>query len=253
VIARNSKNSRTRTLMRDSVRYTGVGLFLLAITAAAAAAVDFSSSHRKHISPAKLYGHGGRGVLASETLNYEGVITCVLEIADRSFDARLNHIELEQALDRYVSAYEQLAGGLSAATIIAQCDSDRDGVLSQSELSVEASCLRRAQLESLTRYLCDRAKHKDYVFDQYRATYDSLRAAIAQDGIRGLVQRGMETVREVGAPHEGRYARLDSPSSKRKDLIGARLEPEFILAGLFVVFIVLVVAAISAVAPAEGV
>jgi hypothetical protein len=207
-----------------------------------------SAKHAKHVSPAKLYGHGGRGVMASETLNYDGVISCLFEVADRSYDARLNHIELEQVLARYTTPYEQLTSGLSAAQFAAQCDSvERDGVLSRDELSSERHCLRTAQLEALTRYVCDRAKHRDYVYAQYQQTYDQLRAAIAQNGAKGLLEQGMHTLREMAAPHAGRHARIEVPDEQTNDLIGARLEPEIILAGLFVVFIVLVVAAVATV------
>jgi hypothetical protein len=214
----------------------------------AALAVPGCAKHAKHVSPAKLYGHGGRGVMASETLNYDGVISCLFEVADRSYDARLNHLELDQALTRYTTPYEQLTSGLSAAQLIAQCDTlERDGVLSHDELAPERRCLRTAQLEALTRYVCDRAKHRDYVYAQYQQTYDQLRAAIAQNGAKGLFEQGMQTLRELGAPHAGRHARIDVPDEQTNDLIGARLEPEIILAGLFVVFIVIIVAVIATV------
>ena len=138
--------------MRAALPIVAVSLFL-------AMALASSSAAR--------YGPGGRGFKATTALSYQGVLSCVFELTDINKDGQLSIGELRLALQRWLKPMERALDGLTEHRLIAQCDTDSSGAISWDEAIEEPRCITLAQVEGLAKWMCARAKHGDFVFDEY--------------------------------------------------------------------------------------
>lgn len=124
------------------------------------------------------YGHGGHGFKASTALSYQGVLACVFELVDINKDRQLSGVELRLALSRWLKPMERALDGLTEHRLLAQCDTDSSGAISWQEATEEPRCVTLSQVEGLAKWMCARAKHGDFVFDEYRGM-----AMHLQDGL----------------------------------------------------------------------
>jgi hypothetical protein len=113
------------------------------------------------------YGHGGHGFKASTVLSYQGVLACVFELTDINNDRQLSGVELRVALSRWLKPMERALDGLTEHRLLAQCDTDSSGTISWQEAIEEPRCITLSQVEGLAKWMCARAKHGDFVFDEY--------------------------------------------------------------------------------------
>lgn len=147
------------------------GTLLIVVAAVLVTVVASSPRHR--------YGHGGHGLAASATaLSYQGVMACVFELADVNHDRTLSQVELRLALRRWVGSVEQALDGLTEHRILAQCDTDSSRSVSWAEVIEEPRCLSLPQVEGLAKWMCARARHGDFVFDEYKAV-----ATVIEEGL----------------------------------------------------------------------
>ena len=141
-------------------------------------------------SPAKTYGSGGRGLHATSRLDYSSVVSCLFELVDINHDTELTELELRIALTRWVSTTEQVLGGLTVHRFMAQCDTDNSRTVSWKEATENPHCLTIGQTEDVAKWMCSRARHGDFAFDQYVAVTVAMRDGLASgNGMRSIASQ----------------------------------------------------------------
>lgn len=206
-------------------------LLSLALLFCFAAAVD--PSRLNEWSTDTTLPDAGRGSLASQTLDYGEVVACFFETLDTKSDQELTVGEIQRGLRAHMSWTEQFHSGLSVETLIANCDTNADGVLTYAEMegSNGRQCLNINQQESIARYLCSRKKHKDLTAASYRATYDVWRQAFHDGTMLDTFRAESNKLNPVFNPHAGRLvgARVIVPGQDQRDRIGQGVDPQLIL------------------------
>lgn len=207
---------------------------------------DETAASMHTLSPVQLYGEGGRGYLAAHSLNYDGVIACLMESADTNHDLQISVLELGTVLDRYVTASERMMSALNVDRLMHQCDRNHDHVLSFEELSqhqqAPATCLSVGQTESVASYICSRARHGDYGYAQYKQNFANIQDAVTRhQSVLAVLGRQLDDFKsEKLAPHAGRYDRVEFTNPNRGHLLGSQFEPEYIIAIALLIIIILV-------------
>jgi hypothetical protein len=200
-------------------------------------------------SPQAAYGHGGHGLHSQTHLNYVGVASCVFEIADLTRDRALSQLELGLALNKYLSHVEQWMTGLTPVNVIAQCDTDHTQTVSWEEVMHPVRCLTIAQVEGLAKWLCSRAQHRDFSFDEYLQTSYNIQAGFAQGTpLKSLFSEAQKNMRDQSRVRQATLARIfqtDRLSSEVSDLLKGITEPVSLIA-LVWAFPLLVVALLVA-------
>lgn len=146
--------------------------------------------------PAKTYGRGGGGLHALQALNYDGIASCLFEIADINNDAELSELELRIAFGRYITSTEQVIDGLGVHRFIAQCDTDNSRQVSWKELIEMPHCLSLPQTEGLAKWLCSRAKHGDFTFDKYVEVASNIRDGLMSGQSLGAIEFAFRAIKE---------------------------------------------------------
>lgn len=100
-------------------------------------------------------------------LSYQGALSCLFELGDINKDRVLSGTELRAVLGRWLGPMERALGGLTDHRLVAQCDTDVSGTISWEEVIEEPRCLTLAQVEGLAKWLCARARHGNFEFDEY--------------------------------------------------------------------------------------
>jgi len=157
-------------------------------------------------SPVQEFGAGGRGLASAKHLNYESVMSCLFELADINHNGRLEELELRLVMDRYVTKAEQLYDGLSPSRIIAACDTDRSMAVNWTEALELPRCLTTAQVEGIAKWVCSRAKHSDFSFDEYLAAAVHIQQGFIEGN--GLKTIASEMMRALAAQNDARAAFL---------------------------------------------
>jgi len=204
------------------------------------AALVTATSHK---SPAELYGNGGHAQNSAIRLNRGAVLSCLMELGDINHDAVLSELELNSLLDRYVGPYEQAIGGLSTARMLARCAAPPAlHAITWDELSAEPLCLSTAQMQSAATYVCARAMHKDFTFDEFLAPLDRINTAFAQGATIKTVISDAE--RLFGARVDAGRVALMSSNSTAKTQVDALIAapPLAVIIALVIVGLSLVVA-----------
>ncbi len=207
----------------------------------------------RHQSPVELYGSGGRGIVTEHSVDRLAVISCFLEIADIDRDTRISVIELRRVLKagQYITAMEKLFANLDETRILRHCDTNKDGMLSLTELEA-LTCLNTAQIEAIARYICSRVKHIDMGYDEYRRKFDEANVAIKSgESLWSVFKSGVKKEDAIINPHAGRLSRLELPTDQN-DVIGAQLDPGLIYAFFLSVFVIIIVVVIALIVTALG-
>lgn len=112
-------------------------------------------------------------------LSYQGVVSCVMEVGDLNADGELSELELRLLLDRWVTAPERIVDRLTPGALLHQCDTDNSESVSWKEISQDPPrCLTLTQTAGLAKWVCSRAQHGDFVFDEYAALTDAMEAGL---------------------------------------------------------------------------
>lgn len=195
-------------------------------------------------------GHGAR---AARHLDYEAVWSCVFSLVDVNHDMELSPAELMVGINRWVSGTEQALDGLSPHTLIAHCDTDDSGSISWAEARDPAvRCLSLAQMEGLAKWMCSRARHGDFAFDEWTALQDTIEKGIVEgNGLKSIksefmaLQRSQSDARRAALARQHNLPRLsdelDGLVSDAGDFI---TQPLALVIALFIVASALLVACI---------
>lgn len=217
---------------------------LLALLAGLALGLD-SSRQNPWATDATL-ADAGRGVLASQTLDYGEVVACFFEALDTRSDQELTVGEVQRGLGTHMSWTEQFHSGLSVEALFANCDANGDGVITYVEMEGTNGhqCLTTNQQESIARYVCSRKKHKDLSAASYRASYDVWRQAFHDGTLIESLRSESAKVSDVIQPHAGRLvgARVAAPTSQDRKRIGSSVNSQLILflAVLYLIVVLIV-------------
>lgn len=169
-----------------------------------------------HANPVREYGAGGRGLASANRLNYVSVMACLFELADINHDAALSEVELRLVLDRYVTSMEQLMDGLTPHRIIATCDTDIDARVSWDEAALQRPrCLTVEQVEGIAKWVCSRARHSDFTFDEYIQGALTLQQGFAEGhGLKTVAAEMMRTLAMQSATRKLYLARQAGVTSR---------------------------------------
>lgn len=192
-----------------------------------------------HASPAKKYGHGGHGMHSKVHLNWAAVIDCMFELVDLNHDTQLSRIELDAVVNRYVSKTEQLLSGISPYRLLASCDSDGNHLINWTEATMEPHCLTLAQTEGIGKWLCSRARHKDYSFAEFTdVAYNVEDGFIQGHGFKSLAGEARKVMRDQTAARRALLARIHHTGRLSKEvdnLVQGFTQPASLLAVLVAV------------------
>lgn len=205
------------------------------------------------VAQARHFSHGGHGARAARRIDYEAVWSCVFSLVDVNHDLKLSHAELTHGINRWVSTTEQALDGLSPHTLMAHCDTDDSGSISWAEARDPAvRCLTLAQMEGLAKWLCSRAKHGDFAFDEWTALQDTIQKGIVEGkGLKSIKNEFMALERSQTEARRAALARqhnvprlsdeLDGLVSDASDFI---TQPLALVIAIFIVAAALLVACI---------